>query len=396
MGKSTIAQTVAERCEECGTLGASFFFSRAGADQSNGLLLFATVAYQLAKFSEAFKDELLLVLSKNPDAGRQGIQPQLRKLIVGPLGGVMPILSVVVDALDECTDGRAQEIIRILASMIHELRGVKFLITSRPEFPISSQFQSQLRLSAAKHYVLHDMERSIVQSDIRRFLVDQFQDIHGRRFALTEKQLDILVEKSAGLFIYASTAVKFIKAQHGRAPKDLLELLIGDRTATDVAPYSDLDNLYLHVLRHTGLSVDSVLVISTIILLREPLPAAALERMLCLPDGSVTTSLLPLGSLLAIPDCDSDPIRVIHPSFPDFLIQSEPRRCVDDRFFVDSPIHHIILARRCFAWMHTLFGQGTHGIEGESTYREHDCGIPVDLQYAGPITFQNVHPTAVS
>jgi hypothetical protein len=55
-------------------LGASFFFSRAGADQSNGLLLFATIARQLAKFSSAFKDQLILILSENPDTGHQGIQ----------------------------------------------------------------------------------------------------------------------------------------------------------------------------------------------------------------------------------------------------------------------------------------------------------------------------------
>jgi predicted NACHT family NTPase len=158
---------------------------------------------------------------------------------------LIPSAVVIVDALDECADGRTPDIIRILASMIPELRGVKFLITSRPEFPIRAQFRSQPRLSTAKHFVLHDTERSTVQSDIKLFLNDQFKDIHGRRFVLTEKQLDTLVDKSAGVFIYASTAVNFVKAQYGRPPKDLLELLLGDRMATDAAPYGDLDYIYM-------------------------------------------------------------------------------------------------------------------------------------------------------
>src|SRR6267378_3973147 len=47
-GKSTIAQTFAERMSADGKLGASFFCSRDFADRSNLHAIFPTLAFQLA------------------------------------------------------------------------------------------------------------------------------------------------------------------------------------------------------------------------------------------------------------------------------------------------------------------------------------------------------------
>ncbi len=57
-GKSAIMQTIAEICQETGTLGASFFFLR-GADRRNiADHLVATLAYQLARRVPHFCDYL--------------------------------------------------------------------------------------------------------------------------------------------------------------------------------------------------------------------------------------------------------------------------------------------------------------------------------------------------
>lgn len=59
MGKSTIAHTIAEHVASRGAkLRASFFFSRDVQDRRNPLLLFSTIAYQLAKFDFAFRSRL--------------------------------------------------------------------------------------------------------------------------------------------------------------------------------------------------------------------------------------------------------------------------------------------------------------------------------------------------
>ncbi|KAF8159159.1 hypothetical protein B0H34DRAFT_796458 [Crassisporium funariophilum] len=47
-GKSAVAQTIAEMCQEAGLLLASFFFSRTIPTRNNDKRLIATIAYQIA------------------------------------------------------------------------------------------------------------------------------------------------------------------------------------------------------------------------------------------------------------------------------------------------------------------------------------------------------------
>jgi len=83
-GKSTIAQTFAEMCFTDGKLGASFFCSRDFEERSNLRSIFPTLAFQLAHRFPQFRRELLPVLMKNPDVGRETLCSQMEKLIVGP------------------------------------------------------------------------------------------------------------------------------------------------------------------------------------------------------------------------------------------------------------------------------------------------------------------------
>lgn len=45
IGKSTVAQTIAQHCAELGYLGASFFFSKTEGDCKTARLFFSTIAY---------------------------------------------------------------------------------------------------------------------------------------------------------------------------------------------------------------------------------------------------------------------------------------------------------------------------------------------------------------
>ena len=58
-GKSTIAQTIAERLFADGQLGASFFCSRDFEDRSNLKLIFPTLAVQLARKYPKFRSAFL-------------------------------------------------------------------------------------------------------------------------------------------------------------------------------------------------------------------------------------------------------------------------------------------------------------------------------------------------
>src|SRR4051794_24099533 len=120
-GKSTIAHTVCKMAEKHGWLGASFFFSRNEASSSNPFLVFPTIAYQLARQYPDYERCLNAILKKDPDVVGLNLEVQLEKLVIEPFHmaadgmGSSPVV-VVIDALDECSNYRAQ-IMTLLCSI---------------------------------------------------------------------------------------------------------------------------------------------------------------------------------------------------------------------------------------------------------------------------------------
>jgi hypothetical protein len=195
-GKSTIAQTVAERAFREGILGASFFCSRNTADQSNASLVFPSIAYQLAERHRPFKSQLARVLQSKNGLGSLSLQTQLQELILEPLGTATDIPSpvvIVIDALDECRNREA--VLRIISSLaqdIHDLSiVVRIFMTSRPEVDIGSEFHSRVVRDNTQAFILHEIPSSTIRCDIQRFLTTEadqndinFEDFGGidRRF----------------------------------------------------------------------------------------------------------------------------------------------------------------------------------------------------------------------
>lgn len=338
-------------------------------------------------------------MREDRDAGaRKAILQQLQYLIVKPVSRLQtqehPIV-VVIDALDECGDKGASDILKALAAETNNLPRFKFLITCRPEHLIRTQLDLLVKSSVTQQLVLHEMERSITDADIRTFLRHELMAIP---FEPPESDFNAIVEKAEGLFIYASTVVKFIREQFDWSPEEITELLLARRDQEDdPSPYTDLDLLYLHVFENairggdSGLPATLKSIITTIVLLRDPLPASALEGLLVLRGGSVIPSLRRLSSLIAIPDQTQHQIRIIHPSLTDFLTTSAPRSCKDERFFVDKGPQHSRLATLCFQRMALSlrrdfcdindFSKLNHELE-DDVYMRIQERIPADLQYA--------------
>ena len=103
-GKSTIAQTVAERVFADGLLGASFFCSRDFEDRSDLHSIFPTLAFQLAQNYPGFRSHLVPLLRSNPDIVDCSLYGQMERLIVEPLQSVDVSTVILIDALDECKD----------------------------------------------------------------------------------------------------------------------------------------------------------------------------------------------------------------------------------------------------------------------------------------------------
>jgi len=362
-GKSAIAQTFAERAFGDGTLGASFFCLRDFEDRSSLQAIFPTLALQLAYQEALFRKEVLQVLKRYPSIEHESLYSQMEKLIIGPLKAANIPTLIIIDALDECKDKEpVSAILSILSHCVNQIPRVKFFITGRPELKIRTGFHLESLLPITEVLRLHEVRPETVNNDIRLFFQMKLTKLAKERSdcSLTEdwpstSEINILCEKAAGFFIYASTTIKFITSEN-YTPTEQLNLITSLPQSTFHEGRSGIDVLYMQVLKQAVDDVDAgddeILshfrtVVGAVVLAFNPLSAEALSDLLRM--GGVSASLRFLHSLLLVPASKDVAIRFFHKSFPDFLIDS--RRCTDHRFFINPSIHHREILLLCLNLM---------------------------------------------
>jgi hypothetical protein len=222
-GKSTIAQTIAERTFADEWLGASFFCSRDFEDRSNLRLIFPTLSIQLARRYPEFRSTFIRLVQSDPEIVNESLYNQMKELIVRPLMRSPISMVIVIDALDECKDEKpVSSILAVLGQLLAQIPKVKFFITGRPEPHIREGFRLPLRAEEAKMFLLHEVKPSQIHSDISLFFRHSFSEIKIRRHGLdgwpTKKQMDLLCERAGGLFVHAIATVRFVD-QKNNSPK---------------------------------------------------------------------------------------------------------------------------------------------------------------------------------
>jgi len=359
-GKSTIAQTFAEICFADGNLGASFFCSRDFDDRSTLQAIFPTLALQLAYRYPRFREELLKLLRTNLDVGRESLSLQMERLIVGPFKTTRIRTLIIIDALDECKDPNPESaILFVLSKHVDQIPNVKFFITGRPEAQIRCGFRLPALKPITTVFKLHEVERSLVDHDIKLFFRTQLSNLLKNRSDcdLTQcwpssSEIDVLCEKAAGFFIYASTVVKFVTSKN-HMPTEQLNQITSLPQNTSHEGRSGIDPLYTQVLEQAvgGMhAYDKELhsrfrtVVGAVLLVFNPLSVKALSDLLKV--SNISTTLRSLHSVLLVPKSKTAPICIFHKSFPDFL--TDPERCADHRFFIDPGIHHREILLSCF------------------------------------------------
>jgi hypothetical protein len=223
---------------QTGTLGASFFCSRDYLDRKELKNIFPTLAYQLACRYPAFRSQIIRAIKRDPSVARNSLISQLKDLIVDPLSSTDISCVIVVDALDECVDDQpASAILSVLGRFVKHLPSVKFFITGRPEPRIRTGFRLPLLEPLTQVFLLHEVEPSSVDEDIRLYLQEKLTAVAKRRsdFDLSDpwpcdQDLTALTKKSSGLFIFASTLARFIESEH-HEPGERLQLIVTRRTA---------------------------------------------------------------------------------------------------------------------------------------------------------------------
>ena len=355
-GKSTIAQTFSEMVARNGTLGASFFCSRDYIDRRELKNIFPTLAYQLACQYPQLRRRITRVIKKDPSVAHSSLISQLKRLIVNPLSSTGISCIITIDALDECVDDQpSSAILSVLGRHVNDLQSVKFFITGRPESRIRSGFRLPLLEPLTQVFLLHKVKLSRVDKDIRLYLQEKLGAVAKRRSDLDlpevwpcDDDLTALTKKSSGLFIFASTLVRFIESEH-HEPKERLRLITTLPDDTVHEGRAGIDPLYTRIFTHafSGIKETTVLrrVLGAVVLAFNPLSRAQISKILVLDVSLIATTLRHLHSVLLIPSEDSKAIRVFHKSFPDFL--QAPDRCSDSRFFVDAAVRHGEMALGC-------------------------------------------------
>lgn len=407
IGKTTVARTIAEELDDQNLLGGNFFFSRRGeAELRNPAIVFPTIAYQLARYNPEFGRLITAALEADPEAPYASLKQQLDRLIVKPLSAVerdpARVVVVVFDAFDECEARGAKEILQLLLAAMPSLPFfLKIFVTSRPEHHITSVLvpSSGLRITA-----LHDIEASIVKEDILLYLRARLQQL-GEECGIDlppdwfkEADVQLLADKAGKLFIHAATSVRFLL--EGWDPREQLEILLrfitsAHPSARAARPFAELDQLYEQILISLLPSSDATeaaerlrLVLGSIILLRDSLPVAALERLIGLPAGRAASILRYLHSVVLTPNPPDDYPKAHHPSFPDFL--QDPSRCTDGRLRINSEEHEVRIVLRCFEIMKAMLHVDMLGdldrslanSEVEDVEIKVNAAFPPELQYA--------------
>ena len=363
-GKSTIAQTASERVFADGQLGASFFCSRDFEDRSNLRLIFPTLAFQLAHKHRDFRTILVPLLQSNPDIVHEPLVSQMEELIVKPLKSVDVTTVVVIDALDECKDKEpSSAILSVLGRFVQQVPKVKFFITGRPEPRIRTGFRLPLLVDSTDVFVLHDVQPSLINSDIRLFLKHELSELARRRQQdgwPSDEHIDVLCRRAAGLFVYAVATVKFLDSSI-HLPKQRLDTIVNlpERTIHEGKTCFDskttLDSLYMSILGMAFSEGDTEVdfkirsTIGTVILLINPLPPSGIAELVGLDREEVTLFLTSLRSLLILDDDLSQPVKPFHKSFPDFI--TDPFRCTEMRFYIAPEDLHLELATNCLRVM---------------------------------------------
>jgi len=362
-GKSTIAQTFSEMASDRDLLGASFFCSRDYLERKELKNIFPTLAYQLASHYPRFRDHLVKVIKRDLSVGHNSLISQLRDLVVDPLSATGISCVIVIDALDECVDDQpASAILSVLGRLVNKLPLVKFFITGRPEPRIRSGFRLPLLEPFTQVFLLHKVEPTSVGGDIRLYLTEKLTTLATRRSDLdlsevwpSDKDIAVLVKKSSGLFIFASTVVRFIGSEH-HDPRERLQLIVSKVDDTSHEGATGIDSLYSQVLRDafSGIQEETVFVdlkriLGAVVLALNPLSRDGLVQLLDIDSTVISTRLRHLHSVILVPTDRAKEIRIFHKSFPDFL--QNPYRCRDPKFHIDHPMRHGEIALRCLDLM---------------------------------------------
>jgi hypothetical protein len=359
-GKSAIMQSIAERCVLAAIAIASFFFSRADFTRNNMAPFVATLVYQLIQTIPETSDDIILTIERNPLIFGQSLESQLQQLLIQPLlrlpAHLRRFFVVLIDGLDECDDrGHQSNLIRVLGNISNGRNiPVIFLIASRREPQIEAEFHQDQVTDNLTTIPLDEIQ---VYDDIRRYLNAKFKEIkatHLRRRLLSPEwpssaDIEQIVEKSSGQFIYASVVIGNISLPHAH-PAIQLEIINGIRPRNPSEnPFAHLDALYQYIFSRVK-QLDAVRNVLASHFIHTSFRSMSMRDLASLFQLSAGELEVLFSDLTALVRCSTKylDMKILHASLPDFLLDES--RSGDYYINLDeyrTKLLHLFLERPC-------------------------------------------------
>ena len=348
-GKSTIATTVAGRYQRKGLLGCHMFFTRGKSDPGN---IIQSIAYSLSVYNQDIAESVVEKLRSSGDIGPSNVKTKFEVLLGDPLSAVAtkihnPVL-IVLDALDECgTPELRRSLVDVLRDCLPSLPvNFRILITSRPEEDVTPLISKPAFLTMTIDQ--HSNESKVNVCAYIKFEFDQMRSSRKLNVPVDcewDDNLRRLAECADGLFIWASTAVRFVRE----------ERLFQFRCFQNLVSNSNslkLDELYMTVLSHVSKwdEEDKTTlrnVFSLILFAKRPLFDTEIDEILDMDMGTTSNLLSYFRSLVKYER--GQPITVYHTSFYDYLIS-----CEGEPWHVDPSVQRAYIASKCFERMGDL------------------------------------------
>ncbi|EED14452.1 NACHT and WD40 domain protein [Talaromyces stipitatus ATCC 10500] len=400
-GKSTISRTMAKSFQEKRMLGASFFFKRGERDRATAQRFISTIMSQLIIEIPQLIPHISSAIKSDPNISCRSLKEQFNQLLLQPLCSLNPMqeqnrtIAFVFDALDECDKPND---IRAILQLLPEMQAstvirCRTLLTSRPELPIQLGFK-HMRDNDHQDMILQEIPIPVIKHDITLFLKHKFSEIRNDHSLPLdwpeESSIQTLVAMTVPLFISAATVCRFVGDLHWE-PEVRLEKLLKDQSSYA----SKMEKTYLPILNQLLIGqedeeLEQLIqefqdIIGVLIMLVTPLSLHALGQFLDVRPGAISNRLKFFHSVLSIPSDPDLPIRILHLSFRDFLLDSKR---ATSPFWVDKGEKHQTIALHCLRIMCHCLKKNICNLPSDGTYRTEICEqtisqhLPPALQYS--------------
>jgi hypothetical protein len=299
----------------------------------------------------------------------------------------------VIDALDEC---KKTDDIRTILELLPQVRHsasirVKVFLTSRPERAVRKEF---LQNYDHEELAIDGLPNEEIERDIQLFLKDRFSKIRKDNSLPTDWPGTDTMKRLSGmsipLFIFAATLCRFV-GDGRKSPEDRLGAILQPRGVSLASQMGQMGSIYQSILEQLlnpedqdeskDLAKEFREIVGVIVLLATPLSVYALGKLLDQQETTISFLLNKLHSVLRVPEGVNSPVRILHQSFREFLLDAK------SVFRVDEKETNRRIASDCLRVMNARLKQNLCGLSSYGTWSPEDRQSTVDQHLSADLQY---------